>query len=73
MNSIEKNLIDISAKISLSLIFTDLDGNRIMSSTAADQSLEETMKEMTRNQVPVIVRGELIGNISSCANIEGLE
>lgn len=73
MNSIEKNLIDISAKINFSLIFTDLDGNRIMSSAAADQSLEETMKELTRNQVPVIVSGELIGNISSCAKIEGLE
>lgn len=72
MNSIEKNLIDISAKINLPLIFTDLDGNRIMSSAAADQSLEETMKELTRNQVPVIVSGELIGNISSCAKIEGL-
>jgi len=71
--SIEKNLIDISAKINLPLIFTDMDGNRIMSSFAADRLLEETIKEMTRNQVPVIVNGELIGNISSCAKVEGLE
>jgi len=73
MNSIDKNLGDIAQKINLPLIFTDLDGNRVMGSTTLDNLPEVTVAEMSRSQVPVMVNGEVIGNISALKEIENLD
>lgn len=71
---IEKNLTELSEKIKIPLVFTDLDGKRIIGSVASDDPVEQAMDEMTFcKQVPVIVDGQLIGNISSSATTENLE
>jgi len=71
---IEKILTGLSEKIKIPLVFTDLDGKRIMSSVALDDPVEQAMDEMTFcKQVPVIANGQLIGNISSSTTTENLE
>lgn len=73
INSLEKNLVAISGKINLPLMFTDLDGNRIMSCVSTDHLLDTKVELINRLQVPVIVNGELIGNISAYPKNENLE
>ncbi|MFA7404677.1 MAG: hypothetical protein WC007_11810, partial [Pelobacteraceae bacterium] len=71
---IEKILTGLSEKIRISLVFTDPDGKRIVSSAALDDPVEQAMDELTcRTQVPVMVNGQLIGTVSSFATTENLE
>jgi putative nucleotidyltransferase with HDIG domain len=71
---IEKILTGLSEKIKISLVFTDLDGKRIMSTVALDDPVEPARDEMTScRKVPVIANGQLIGNISSSTTTENLE
>ena len=73
MNSIEKNLGDISQRINLPLIFTDLDGNRVMSSITAENLLDVTVEQMPNSQIPVMINGEVIGTISAFTKIDNLD
>lgn len=72
--SIEKILAELSEKIKIPLVFTDLDGERTTSPVASDDRVEQAMDETTFcKQVPVTANGQLIGNISSSTTAENLE
>jgi len=71
---IEKILTGLSVKIKIPLVFTDLDGKKIMSFVVSDVPIEQTKDGMRFcNQVPVRANGQLIGNISSSTTTENLE
>lgn len=71
--TIEKILTDLTGKTGLPLVFIDSEGHRIMGAGASDLSQETAEKISSFSKTPVIVNGELAGNIFTSARVENQE